>query len=353
MRKCQKQITPIARKHMARCALVDMLSAAMEQGFLRARMSLHAPAPQSSSCAMRLDRLDLNLLVALDALLTERHVTKAGERLSLSQSATSAALSRLRIHFEDDLIVRTGRTMTLTPFAEGLVLPVRDILLRVQSLASHRSRFEPATSPQEFTLVASDFVIELLVPGLLQRVSCIAPQIGLKVFDLIGSNLIHGLDHGDFDMIIVPAARASSEHPSVTLIEDEWSCLVWSGSRWGHDALDLDAYVEAQHVEINFGQKLQHGIVDTHLAGMGLKRNIAASIAGHHLLPQVVIGAERIATVPSRLARRAIANNLPVHMLPPPLQLPPVCEVLQWSRYRDSDPAAMWLVELIREIGKD
>ena len=130
---------------------------------------------------MDLHLFDLNLLVALDALLTERNVTRAGNRLNLSQSAMSGALARLRHHFRDELLVPVGRRMMLTPVADGLVAPVRDILLKVRGTLGSKPRFEAATAARHLSLAVSDYVTEILLADVLRAARCEAPLI---TFDL-------------------------------------------------------------------------------------------------------------------------------------------------------------------------
>src|SRR5262245_4933192 len=112
---------------------------------------------------MRFNRLDLNLLVALDALLAEQNITRAAERLHLSQSAVSGALARLREHFQDELLVQVGRRMTRTPLAESLAQPVREILAQVQATVERRPGFDPSTSDRQFSIMVSDYVTTVLM----------------------------------------------------------------------------------------------------------------------------------------------------------------------------------------------
>jgi DNA-binding transcriptional LysR family regulator len=128
---------------------------------------------------MRFHRLDLNLLVALDALLTERSVTKAGERLYLSQSAMSGALAKLREHFEDELIVQVGRKMVLTPLAESLQRRVRDVLKMAQSLLGSRPTFDPRTSERRFSIVSSDVVMSVLMDCVVRRLAAECAERGV------------------------------------------------------------------------------------------------------------------------------------------------------------------------------
>src|SRR6266700_6150084 len=147
--------------------------------------------------------LDLNLLVAMDALFAEKSVSRAGERLHLSQSATSGALSRLRDAFHDPLLVQVGRKMTLTPLAEGLVEPVRTFLLQAEAILHNSPAFDPSTSTRKFRLMMSDYVETVLMTELLPRIEKLAPGVTVELI----SNVEGGseeLDRGEIDLAIIP-----------------------------------------------------------------------------------------------------------------------------------------------------
>jgi LysR family transcriptional regulator, nod-box dependent transcriptional activator len=130
---------------------------------------------------MELHLFDLNLLVALDALLTERNVTRAGNRLNLSQSAMSGALARLRHYFHDELLVPVGRQMALTPVAEGLVEPVRDILVRIRGTLGSKPQFDPLTATRHLSLAVSDYVVDILMADVLRRARHEAPHMTFEL----------------------------------------------------------------------------------------------------------------------------------------------------------------------------
>ena len=159
-----------------------------------------------------LNQFDLNLLVALDALLMEKSVTRAGVRMHLSQSAMSDPLARLRRAFEDDLLVPIGRRMDLTPLGRELVQPVRDILLQIRNTMTTRAKFDAATSERHFSIAVSDYVTTILLQELLQRLASSAPH---ATFDLqpIGPRAIEDLERGHLDFLIAPRGYESPLHP--------------------------------------------------------------------------------------------------------------------------------------------
>jgi LysR family nod box-dependent transcriptional activator len=165
---------------------------------------------------MHFKGLDLNLLVALDVLLQERSITRAGERLGLSQPATSGALARLRDYFNDPLLVPVGRQMMLTPLAHSLVEPVSQVLQQVQATVATRARFDPAKSDRRFSIMASDYVFTVFFPAVLQRVEREAPGVTLQLRQL-SPNWHEELNRGDIDFVIIPESFSLAPHPKAPL----------------------------------------------------------------------------------------------------------------------------------------
>src|SRR6516164_184452 len=162
---------------------------------------------------MDFDGLDLNLLVALDALFAEKSVSRAGERLHLSQSATSGALARLRQAFHDPLLVQVGRRMTLTPLAEGLVEPVKEFLLHAETILNGSPVFDPTTSTRKFRVQMSDYVQTVVMTEALPRLQSLAPGISLElVWNIEG--ISEPLERGEIDLAVTPASYLSPGHPS-------------------------------------------------------------------------------------------------------------------------------------------
>src|SRR5215471_17050054 len=167
---------------------------------------------------MRYRRLDLNLLLALDVLLAERSVTRAAAKLNVTQPAMSGSLARLRDYFEDALIVQVGRTMELTPLAEALVAPVRDIMTRIDAAISTDPQFDPSTSKRRFSITASDYVLRVLLLDVMREVRKHAPSM---TFDIHTTTPRGGaeLESGELDMMIIPETMVLDEHPHELLFE--------------------------------------------------------------------------------------------------------------------------------------
>ena len=299
---------------------------------------------------MRFRNLDLNLLVALDALLAEQHVTRAAERVSLTQSAMSGALARLREHFDDALVVKFGHghKLTLTPLAVALRKSVRDILLQTQAVMNTCPAFDPGRSSRHFPIVASDFVDTVLMPDVVKSLAASAPHVVLELLHPLSAKIASDLDRGEVDLLIVPLQYASQEHPSEILFQDRMSCVVWERNSMVEDQLSLKQYLGLQHVAMNFGRARMQSFEGEFLESSGYHRNVSTWVSSFIVLPDMVVGTNRIATVPSRLAQH-YAKFLPIRILPPPLDFPEVFEVVQWNRHQESDLAIQWLRRTLQE----
>jgi LysR family transcriptional regulator, nod-box dependent transcriptional activator len=298
---------------------------------------------------MDLHLFDLNLLVALDALLTERNVTRAGNRLNLSQSAMSGALARLRHYFRDDLLVPVGRQMVLTPVAEGLVEPVRDILLRIRGALGSTPQFDPSTATRRLSLAVSDYVTEILLADVLRRARREAPHIS---FDLrpVGRRANEDLESGELDFLISPDGYLSPGQPTEVLFEDTYTCVVWTGNRSIGATLTIDEYLNLGHVVVNLaGGDPPSNYDEQFLRGANVRRRAEVFVPTFSLAPQLVVGTDRATTITTRLAARC-AEILPLRLIPLPIAMPPMIEMLQWHKVHEQDPAHRWFRHLLKEV---
>jgi LysR family transcriptional regulator, nod-box dependent transcriptional activator len=196
---------------------------------------------------MRLNRLDMNLTLCLDALLVERNVSRAATRLFVSQPAMSIALRRLRQHFNDELMVQSGRTYRLTSFAESLQKPVRDVVLQMQAISGWRPNFDPAKSDRTITIEASDYILTVYIIKALARVYAQAPGMRVAV-RLLNSNYLEDLDSGEIDLLIIPDALSSENHPNDVLFTDTFSCVVWKDNALVKRSITRNQYLQLGHV---------------------------------------------------------------------------------------------------------
>jgi LysR family nod box-dependent transcriptional activator len=299
---------------------------------------------------MRFNKLDLNLLVALDALLAARSITRAAERMHLSQSAMSNALGRLRDYFEDELLVQVGRQLELTPRAEVLREAVRDVLLRIDTSIATQPQFDCTTSDREFRLCISDYTMEVLVPRVLAAAACQRSTVRFNLLPQV-RNPAQALEHGDADLLVIPKAYCSAEHPAEILFTDEFACVVWSGSSHARQGLSFERYAGAGHVVMQPVGTDQPAFESWFVQRYGLSRRIEVTAYSFAALPFLVVGTELVATVHSLLAH-GVVKALPVTLLPPPLPMPVFEQAMQWHKYRSQDPGLLWLRTLMQQAAR-
>jgi len=299
---------------------------------------------------MDLAGLDLNLLVALDALFAEKSVSLAGERrLHLSQSATSGALARLREVFQDQLLVPVGRKMVLTPVAEALVEPVRAFLLQAEAILNNNPVFDPSSSTRKFRLLMSDYVEMVLMTEALPRMEKLAPGIRFEFVSNVEGGF-DALDRGEIDLSIAPSLRLTSEHPSEPLFEDEFVCVVWSGNQRVKSMISLDEYLAMGHIVVRFGKRQELATFDEwFMERFGHERRIEVVTTAFNLVPQLLVGTSRIATMHRRLAI-SYQRYLPLKILKPPFEIATLQESMQWHKSRDRDPGTVWLRSLLKSV---
>lgn len=288
---------------------------------------------------MRFIKLDLNLLVALDALLTEGSVTRAAEKVHLGQSAMSNALTRLREYFDDDLLVQVGRKMEPTPRGMALKDPVRDVLIRIESAVIAQPAFDPSQSDREFRLTVSDYTNAVLVPHLLE----LAHRHSSKVrFQLLPQtdNPKRALENGEVDLLITPSQFVSDEHPSELLLSETFCCVIWRDSLLAHGAMTLERYLKQGHVVMEPSHSQSYETRE--LEKQGIERRVEVKTFSFATAPRLVVGTSRIATLHRRLAVQAAAE-LPVAIKPLPMKIPALKQTMQWHKYRTNDLGIMWL----------
>ncbi|MFZ0500823.1 MAG: LysR family transcriptional regulator [Steroidobacteraceae bacterium] len=296
---------------------------------------------------MRFRNLDLNLIAALDALLTERSVSLAARRVHLKQPAMSAALNRLRRYFKDELLVNIGRQMTLTPFAESLTEPVRLVLRQIEAtiLCPPQKRFDARTSSRTFSIVASDDVVDYFLAPALRQLGQIAPRLGFEL-RLSVDEPPDALHRGDADLVIVQEPYAADRHPKRILFDDEYVLIAWSDNPNIDAALSTAAFLAASHVIVRFAGG-RRGAPWEELAFQRLPQRRAAVIAPDFgSVPHFVVGTDHVAAMHRRHALM-YARTMPLKILPCPVRIPKVRQVAQWHSRARSDAGLAWLVNAL------
>lgn len=296
---------------------------------------------------MRFKKLDLNLLVALDTLLTEQSITKGAEKLNMSPSALSNSLSRLRDYFEDDLLTQIGRRMVITPLGESLKSNVRNALNNIESTILVQPSFEPKTTDRVFSVFCSDYTQTVLAPHALEIVG---KQKSTARFQFLPQvdNPDEQLEQGKADLLIIPSNFLSTQHPHDVLYEEEFVCVVWKDSDIAKGELTTEKYASAGHVLMR-PAVIKKDFFETSFAKQyGIKRRLIATTFSFASLPALVIGSENIATIHARLARK-MAKVWPLKILPLPFDIPPMKQCVQWHQYRNNDEGLIWLRNTLKE----
>ena len=298
---------------------------------------------------MGLGAIDLNLLVALEALLEEKNVTHAGVRLSTSQSAMSGSLARLRRHFNDELLVRVGREYELTPLAERLLPVVQSSLHKAEEALSLTRHFDPSRSRQRFSVVMSDYVMTVFMEPLLRALAQEAPGIRIDFHPIVIGQLETETHLRCHDLMIVPLGY---QLPGVseTVMHDRFVCLVDPDNpRLVDGRLSLRDLAEMPHAACVIGKLTP---ADRQLETLGITPRVQVSTPGFNVLPFLVGGTDLVAVVPERAAGH-LRRTADVRFLEPPMDLPPITEMLWWNPRRTMDPAHAWLRARIAEIAAE
>jgi LysR family transcriptional regulator, nod-box dependent transcriptional activator len=295
---------------------------------------------------MRFRHLDLNLIIYLDALLAERSVSRAAERVHISQSAMSDALARLRVYFQDKLFVQVGRSMVPTPLAASMLQPIRDILLQVESVATTNVQFDPRSSRRNISILASDYVTDVLLNRALLRMSREAPGITVEIRHFTGS-FVQDFEQGNLDLLITPRGYATERHLGTTLYTEDFVCVVWKGNRKIGKSLSFDQYKSLGHIRVTLGDWRISTYDEWFLKHRGDVRRIELVVPSFRMALQFVTGTERVLTCHRRHARIYV-KQYDLKLVKAPFDIPPIELQMQWHKYRDQDPALAWFRELLQ-----
>jgi DNA-binding transcriptional LysR family regulator len=296
---------------------------------------------------MNLRQFDLNLLIALDTLLKERNVTRAAERLHLSQPAMSGMLSRLRHAFGDELLVRVGRNLEPTEFAAGIADRVHRTVLELEDLLDASRPFVPATDSRAFRISASDYAVLLLFGPLMQRLRDLAPKMAVH-FVRLDASLGERLANDEVDFGILPA-QFEQAAPSTPLFDDDWVCAAWAEHPTLGDRLTIEEFLRQPHMAFNFTDPGHVSVADLHLAHNGHERRIVASTQSFAAAPFLLQGTPLLAVVPRRLGER-MREAAAIRLFELPFEVPPLQEKLIWNPRFTSSPAHTWIRERLIEI---
>ncbi|WP_433556110.1 LysR family transcriptional regulator [Pseudonocardia xinjiangensis] len=296
----------------------------------------------------RIADVDLNLLLALEALIVERNVTRAARRLGRSQPTLSSALARLRRHFGDELLIRGPGGYRLTPFAAAIADDVITATESVDRALGITPAFDPRTSQREFTLMMSDYVMHTLGPLLARDMLLQAPRTRLRLLQISESITVdHGSRLREVDGWVLPPGFVRST-PHTSVYTDSWVCIAPADGTGLGEQLSLDEMRQASWLQCFRHQPEVVPILhDLQLYG----RNDVATVVVESFMvaPALVAATTRLAIVPARIAA---ASTAPIRILPLPRPLPPLVQNLWWDATYERDPAHRWLRETVTACGR-
>ncbi|HYL77769.1 MAG TPA: LysR family transcriptional regulator [Bryobacteraceae bacterium] len=295
---------------------------------------------------MNISSVNLNLLVAFEALLEERSVSRAAKRAGLSQPAMSNALARLRTMFSDPLFNRAARGIIPTARALELAVPVRAGLAHLRSVFAERPSFDPGASTRGFRLAMTDYAELRVLPALLERMGSASPYLQLLVrrVERIFLPPEADLRAGAFDAAIGFFPEDSALEPgtrSCDLFTEENVCIIRRGNPLLRKRFTLRQFASAAHAAV-FYRAESRGLIDNILAGHGLRRRLQAVTPHFLTLPFLVAKSDLIAVVPTGLAAH-FRRFLPIEIRKLPLLLPPFRMRMMWHEHAEDDPAHKWL----------
>jgi DNA-binding transcriptional LysR family regulator len=303
-----------------------------------------------SRTRMELKNIDLNLLVAFDALLSERNVTRAAERLTLTQPAVSAALARLRVLFEDPLLVRQGRHLVATPVAERLVEPVREALLLVQSTLSMYRQFDPKVDRRTFSIIASDYVTLLFLQPLLTLLAKEAPNVQFRIrpaSDVRDNNHTEQVRTLGTDILIIPREvfPLRMEYPFEPLFTERYVCVCDADHPELSTSITLEQFSRLPYLATSIGS--MSSLADAQLDKLGIPRNTEVTAAGFTFAYFMLPGTRLISLSHEKFGLK-MAKKLNLRLLEPPMPLAPFTECMVWLQQNANDAGHRWLRERIK-----
>lgn len=302
---------------------------------------------------MKLHQLDLNLLLAFDALMTQGSVTRASETLFISQPAMSHALGRLRTFFGDPLLVRTPQGMLPTPRAQRLHLGVQQALRLLEQQLSDEEQFEPGHSRRRFVLCTTDYVECVLIPPLISRLKRLAPGVTIEIRILRDSLPEAELASGEIDLVLgfdeymqVPGYLGKE-----TWLTEPLAGLVRAGMVFEEERITLEQLVEMPHV---FHSPLgtSEASLDQFLKTLGRERTISVNSQSYMSAAAIVSQSDHLLVLPSKVAE-LLAEHWPLKSLPLPADVPDYHLNCVWHPVHAQQPALVWLKELMKELMKE
>jgi DNA-binding transcriptional LysR family regulator len=289
---------------------------------------------------MNITATNLNLFVAFDALVTDESVSRAAQRVGVTQSAMSSSLRQLRALFGDPLFLRSSHGIVPTPRAKELAAPVREALRLLERALSPR-QFDPASSTRTFVLITSDYVEFVVLPRLLAQLATSAPGVRLQMLPWGLQQVPEELARGAADLMIGFYDKVPAHHREQLLFEERYACIVRKGHPVVRDKLTLRTYAALSHVMVSQRVGATSGI-DRALAERGYARQVSLRVSHFLNVPPLVASTDLVAALSRRIAE-PFARMLPLRLFEPPLRLRVSRVGMVWHDSLHDDPAHRWL----------
>ncbi|HEV3105542.1 MAG TPA: LysR family transcriptional regulator [Trinickia sp.] len=291
------------------------------------------------------NNVDLNLLRVFQAILEERSLTRAGQRLGLSQPAISYALGRLRVLFDDPLFVRSTEGMLPTPTAQQLALPLNRAIASIREALRHGEAFDAATSTREFRLSMSDIGEQVFLPPVCEKLQRIAPWVRLEAGQVPMSEVEEKLRLGQLDFAIgnLPALKPFTHH--ALLFHEAYVCMTRKRRGLPPRRMSRETFLEMGHVAVASSES-SHRTIDDSLRAEGLNRRIALRVPHFTVIPQILQRTDWMVTLPQRVAR-FFNESGSFAIYPMPVEIPEVEVTVHWHETFDNDDGNRWFRELV------
>lgn len=289
--------------------------------------------------------IDLNLLTVFDAIMTEEKLSKAGDRLGMTQPAVSAALARLRVTFNDELFLRSRQGMVPTPKANELIKPIRDALGIIRETLEASEDFDPQTSERTFRITMSDFGELTLMPHLLAKVAEQSQFITIQSQPELGKINYEQLKQGQLDLHFDYLQPKDNQLDSIPIAEDVVVVIARRNHPRLSKTISMDEFLAERHIILNYRDK-KKTILEQLLEGQKLSRRVLAEATQYTAVPEMVVRTDAIAVLPKRMALY-YQSLLPLEVMPSPLPLATLHAYMVWNKALNRDQGHQWLRNLI------
>jgi len=302
---------------------------------------------------MTTPNIDLHLLRCLEVLVSERHVTRAADRLNMSQSGMSTALGRLRSLFDDPILVRTPKGMQLSENALEIAGAGRRALNEIDFAISFRGPFNPATSSISFTVMGSDYFGLTILPSLIERLGRDAPNVRLKVVAPQPSRIREVLANSETDLVVGFYHDIADGLYQTIVVKETLCCVLRKGHPKIHSTLSLAEYAAADHIYFGSPPEIVTSIeviLERTLPALGIERRTIVQVPTFGVMPGILACSDLLATVPVRIAN-SFVHSLSLKVLPLPFEIPVLPVRAIWHERMHESNAHRWLRGLVQEIG--